>query len=177
MGATRNDGMDAMGSAKSNGASALKARNDIELKDRWATETMFSTKADWEAEFAAIESKVKDMERFRGTLGNGAEALLAFAKYRDDTEARLDRIFVYASMLSDEDTRVGETQAMESRARSLAISYSQATSWVEPELTAISREELDAWMGNTFGNWLYMSTRLQTYFDRSSLFSRLARKS
>ncbi|MCH7994076.1 MAG: oligoendopeptidase F, partial [Planctomycetes bacterium] len=45
-----------------------------------------------------------------------------------------------------QDTRVGKHQGMKSRGRSLAIKYSQATSWMDPELTSMPFERLDSWM-------------------------------
>ena len=59
-------------------------------------------------------------------LSQGPDQLYKVLQARDDTEARLDRVYVYASLLADQDTRVGEHQAMRSRARSLAIGYGQA---------------------------------------------------
>jgi len=121
-------------------------RADIELKYRWATERIFKSTDEWEAEFAAVEKAIEALATFKGTLNQGTEQLLKFLKTRDDVSARLERVYVYASLLADQDTRDGLHQGMQSRARSLAIKYGQATSWVEPELTAIPFARVDSWM-------------------------------
>lgn len=121
-------------------------RSEIARKYRWATEDIFPDKQAWQAEFAAVEKNVKQLADYRGTLSQGPEQLLKVLRQRDDTEARLDRVYVYASLLADQDTRVGETQAMKSRARSLAINYQQAMSWMEPELTSLPYEKIESWM-------------------------------
>lgn len=121
-------------------------RSEIETKYRWATEKIFPSVDAWEKEFAAVQEKVKEIAKFKGTVNQGPDQLLKLLKFRDDTEARLERVYVYASLTSDQDTRVGETQARLSRARSLAINYGQATSWMEPELTAIPFETIKSWM-------------------------------
>jgi len=121
-------------------------RGEIATKDKWATENIFATTAEWETEFAAVEKLVGETERFKGTLGQGADKLLAALKFRDDIEARLERVHVYSSLLSDQDTREGKNQGMKARSRSLAVQYGQATAWAEPELIAIPFERLDSWM-------------------------------
>ena len=123
-------------------------RSEIEAKYRWATETIFPNKEAWEKEYAAVEKLTQELAEYKDTLKNGGENLLKVAQLRDDTEARLSKVYVYASLLADQDTRVGDTQAMRSRARSLAIGYNQATSWMEPELTSIPFE------GYLSGEWI-----------------------
>jgi oligoendopeptidase F len=121
-------------------------RSEIEKKYLWATENIFAKVEEWEKEFAAVEKKVEELAKYKGTLSQGPDQLFKILKERDDTEARLDRVYVYASLLSDQDTRAGEYQGFESRARSLAVKYGQLTSWLEPELTAMPFEKLDSWM-------------------------------
>ena len=121
-------------------------RSEIDTRYLWKTEAIFETKADWEKEFAAVEKLIGEAEKFKGTLNQGPDNLLAAFKFADELGARLDRVYVYSSLLSDQDTRVGDTQAMKSRSRSLAVKYGQASSWAMPELVAIPFEQLDSWM-------------------------------
>lgn len=121
-------------------------RSEIDTKYLWKTEDIFASTSEWEAEYTAVEKRVGEFEKLKGTLGEGADKLLAALQFKDDTEARLDRVYVYSSLLSDQDTRDGTNQGMKSRSRALAIKYGQATSWMEPELTAIPFERLDSWM-------------------------------
>ena len=130
-------------------------RSEIETKYLWATENIFRAVAEWKTEFAAVEKKVEELGGYKGTLTQGPEQLLKVLKARDDTKAKLDRVYVYASLLSDQDTRVGDNQALKSRARSLWIKYGQLTSWMEPELTAIPFEQLESWMKELSGLALY----------------------
>ena len=124
----------------------VRERGDIELKYRWATESIFKSTGEWETAFGSTEKMVEALGKFKGTLNKSADQLLDFLKTRDEAEAQLERVYVYSSLLSDEDTRDGTHQGMKSRSRSLAIKYGQVTSWVEPELTAIPFEHLDSWM-------------------------------
>ena len=119
-------------------AHKVPERSEIPIEHRWATENIFPTVDAWEKEFAEVANLVEDVTKFKGTLALGADKLLAAFKFRDELEPRLERVYVYASLLSDQDTRVGEHQAMKNRARSLYIRYGQLSAWAEPELTANS---------------------------------------
>jgi oligoendopeptidase F len=133
-------------SALADEAIGVAERGDMETKYLWATENIFPNVDAWEKEYSAVDKRVVELGKFRGSLGKDAEHLVKVLKMRDDTEARLSRVYVYSSLLSDQDTRVGETQAMKSRSRSLAVKYGEATSWMEPELTGIPFETLESWM-------------------------------
>lgn len=132
--------------ARAEDVKRIPERGEIAEKYRWATETIFADNAAWEAEFSRAERQIADLAALKGSLGKGADQLLAALKLRDDTEARLDKVHVYASLLADQDTRVGDNQALLSRARSLTVRFGEASSWMQPELTALPSERLDAWM-------------------------------
>jgi len=121
-------------------------RGEVEKKYTWETEGVFPNVAVWEAEYAAVEKRVKEMAGFKGSLKSGVDQLLKVLQVKDDTEARVDRLYVYASLIADQDTREGESQALKARGQSLAVNYGQATSWFQPELTGLPFEQLDSWM-------------------------------
>lgn len=127
-------------------ARRIPERSEIDARYLWATETIFPDRAAWDVEYAAVEKKVEALPRFKGTLAKGAGHLLDVFKEREETESRLDKLSVYASLLADQDTRVGDNQALESRARSLAVKYGEAVSWLIPELTSLPFDTLDSWM-------------------------------
>lgn len=141
-------------------AKQLPERNQIEKKYLWATETIYPDKAAWEKEFKVLEELVGQFVKFKGTLGKGPEQLLTVLQFRDELEPRLDRVYVYASLLSDQDTREGEGQGMKGRVRSLVTRYMAETSWFVPELTSIPFETLEGWMKDDDKLALY-----RQYFD------------
>jgi oligoendopeptidase F len=121
-------------------------RGEIEKKYTWATEGVFPDAKAWEAEYAAVEKKVQEMAGFKGSLKSGADQLLKVLKVKDETESRVDRVYVYASLIADQDTRAGDAQGVKARAQTLAVNYTQAIAWFQPELTGMPFEQLDSWM-------------------------------
>jgi oligoendopeptidase F len=56
----------------------------------------------------------------------------------------IDNVTAYARMRRDEDTRDDQAQAMFARAQSLSSEASSATSFIEPELQELDREDVEA---------------------------------
>lgn len=121
-------------------------RGEIDKQYTWAPGTIVPDLRAWEAEFAEVEQDVPKLAAFKGKLGESPETLLEFLKLRDDIGPRFEKIWVYASLRADEDTRVGKYQALKDRLQGLGVRYDQATAWVDPELTALPWETLDQWM-------------------------------
>ena len=79
---------------------------------------------------------------------------------RDSTGALLEKAWVYASLLADQDTREGGPQGMRDRMRGLGVKYGQATAWMDPELTTLDWEKLSNWMDTNEKLGVY-----RQYFD------------
>ncbi|MFH1418319.1 MAG: oligoendopeptidase F [Planctomycetota bacterium] len=124
----------------------VRERSQIESKYLWATETIYVDDAAWEKEFSVCEKLVGEMVRFKGTLHKGPDELLKVLTFRDALEPRLEKVYVYASLLSDQDTRVNEYQGLKARVRRLFVNYSAETSWLVPELTAMPQAKIEEWM-------------------------------
>jgi len=136
-------------------ATRVRERSEIAPKYLWATETIFPDAEAWETEFAAVSPQVSELAALKGTLSKSSDDLLKVFQLRDALEPRLERVFIYASLLADQDTRDSTHQGMRSRALSLLINYNQTMSWFEPELTAIPFEKLESWMARNSDLALY----------------------
>ena len=59
---------------------------------------------------------------------------------------RIEKLYVYASMKNDQDTREGKYQNFRLKAMGLYSAFSQAFAFYEPEFMAITEEQLKAFM-------------------------------
>jgi len=127
----------------------VQERSDLEPAYRWNLSSVFSSNQEWEEAFEAVEDRLEEFEKYSGRLLEDGETLLAALKLREEVFRKVDVIFSYAKMKSDEDTRNQEYQAMSSRARGLYSSARSACSFIEPELQSTSREEIAEMVANT----------------------------
>ncbi len=118
-------------------------RSEIPDKYKWNLGDIYPTTEDWEKEFAAFAEQYPRLTEYRGRLSD-RDTLLEFLRRTDEVEKMLDRLFGYAHMDYDSDLQDGEKQARYSRIYALYIKYSEATSFVSAELSALPDEQLRA---------------------------------
>ena len=121
----------------------FKCREDIPLRDRWATEDLYASDELWEQELARMVEMGKVMAGFAGTLGRDAGTLLTYMKLLEDVQVLSAQLSNYAQRKGDEDTRVAAYQAMVSKFSAAFVEMNTATSFETPELLAIPEEILE----------------------------------
>lgn len=117
-------------------------RNQVEKRYTWNTEELFASDEDWEKAFADAEKGI-NFSSYAGKLGDKKQ-LLALFKANDEFSKKVERVFLYASMKHDEDTRVSKYIAYASKCAALISKYSAEMAFFEPELAAQSEEYLNS---------------------------------
>ncbi|TCD46609.1 oligoendopeptidase F [Streptococcus sp. X16XC17] len=119
-----------------------KQRYEIDEKYHWDLTTIFATDELWEEELAALHAEVEKAKGFAGHLLDSAKTFLETSEAQLAISRRLEKLYVYASMKNDQDTREGKYQEFQAKALGLYSAYSQVFSFYEPEFLAITEEKL-----------------------------------
>ena len=130
-------------------------RDEVKVEETWRLEDIFASDNAWEEEYKKVEEFSGKSESFKGTLGNGADALLEALTYRDNLSQQLRRLYTYAHLKLDQDTTNGFYQAMESRVKTLLVKVSTALSFFLPELLEVDEAKLNASVEEHDGLRLY----------------------
>lgn len=136
-------------------------RNEINEKDTWDLSTIFETDQKWEEELALLTEDTKQAASLEGHLLDSAESLLNITERYLDLSRRLEKLYVYAHMKNDQDTRVAKYQEYYAKAMTLYSQLDQVFSFYEPEFMAITEEQ--------YQNFLAEEPKLQSYkhfFDK-----------
>ena len=136
-------------------------RNEINEKDTWDLSTIFETDQKWEKELALLTEDTKQAAGLEGHLLDSAETLLDITERYLDLSRRLEKLYVYAHMKNDQDTRVAKYQEYYAKAMTLYSQLDQVFSFYEPEFMAITEEQ--------YKNFLEEEPKLQPYkhfFDK-----------
>ena len=136
-------------------------RNEINENDTWDLSTIFETDQKWEEELALLTEDTKEAARLEGHLLDSAESLLNITERYLDLSRRLEKLYVYAHMKNDQDTRVAKYQEYYAKAMTLYSQLDQVFSFYEPEFMAITEEQ--------YRNFLSEEPKLQPYkhfFDK-----------
>ena len=136
-------------------------RNEINEKDTWDLSTIFETDQKWEEELALLTEETKQAASLEGHLLDSAESLLNITERYLDLSRRLEKLYVYAHMKNDQDTRVAKYQEYYAKAMALYSQLDQVFSFYEPEFMAITEDQ--------YQNFLSEEPKLQPYkhyFDK-----------
>ena len=136
-------------------------RNEINEKDTWDLSTIFESDQKWEEELALLTEDTKQAASLEGHLLDSAESLLDITERYLDLSRRLEKLYVYAHMKNDQDTRVAKYQEYYAKAMALYSQLDQVFSFYEPEFMAITEDQ--------YQNFLTEEPKLQPYkhfFDK-----------
>ena len=126
--------------------SSVPARSDIADEYTWDLEDIFASDEDWEAAYEDIEERLDDLRAYEEQVTESAETLLSVLETREELMRGVANVASYARMRRDEDTRNQEYQALAARAQSLASEAASAASFLEPELQALDRDDLEGFV-------------------------------
>ncbi|MCU0476818.1 MAG: oligoendopeptidase F [Anaerolineae bacterium] len=127
---------------------ALPARSDIPKQYTWNAESVFETRAAWAAAAQSIAADLPKAAAYKGRLAEGAAVLADFMAEADHLTRLLGKVYVYASMSSAVDTTDVESVSMLGQAGGLYGQVLATLSFSDPELLAIGRETLEAWVAS-----------------------------
>ncbi len=127
----------------------LPKREEVPTALTWDLTKIFATDADWEQAAAAVTAQGTAAAQLEGTLGASAEALAAGITQVLDVLRNLEKVYVYASMSSDQDTGNAHYQGFNARAEALAAKIEAQTAFLEPEILAIPAATLAGWQAES----------------------------
>ena len=138
-----------------------KQRNEIEEKYTWDLSTIFPTDEAFEVELAQVSEEVKKAAILAGHLLDSADSLLTTTEIQLDLMRRIEKLYSYAHMKNDQDTRVAKYQEYQAKGMTLYSDFGQSFAFYEPEFMAITEEQYQAFLAEQPALQLY-----QHYFDK-----------
>ena len=125
---------------------ALQTRDLIPARYTWDVTAICRDWDEWKANYQQLEQAIESFKAFQGTLGQGAERLLASFRAMDAMGALSYRVWYFASLQYDQDQRNNEINARRQQVQILFAREQQASSWFNPELLAIPLETVRGWL-------------------------------
>lgn len=134
-----------------NKSKTLPKRSDVPAEYKWRLEDMYPTDNDWEADVQKVKQLTEKIAAMKGSLATSGKQLLAVLTLQDELLKTLDQVYVYARMRRDEDNANSKYQGLTDRATSLSTQVYGSISYIQPEILAISTEDLQAWIKEVEG--------------------------
>ena len=120
-------------------------RDRAKVADRfkWNLADIYPSDAAWRTAKEQQAAALPRLRDYQGKLGTSAQTLADALDLSSRLDKELSRLYVYASMLSDLDTRQSGPQGMQQEMQQLYANFGAAGSYIEPEVLKIGAAKID----------------------------------
>lgn len=131
-------------------------RTKIPEKYKWDLTHIYPDEAAWRREKEQLVAAMDQIAQHRGTLAASPRNLLTCLELISRLGKQYTRLYCYASMHSDEDTRDATYLGMEQEMSQIGADFSAKTSFIEPEIIAtLTPARLDEFIAQEAGLAVY----------------------
>ncbi len=127
-------------------AAQERDRTKVAEKYTWNLKDIYPDVATWRTTKDAIKAELPKIRTFAGHLGESPKTLADALETKTHFEKELSRLYVYASMLSDEDTRLSEPQGMQQEMQQTFADFGAQAAYIEPEILKIGSATIDRFL-------------------------------
>ena len=117
-------------------------RSAIPEKYTWNLADIYPSVAAWTQAKTDLAKRIPRLNEYRGHLGESSDALYRALSEVYAVDREVSRLYAYASMLADQDTREATPREMRQAAAQVGVDFSAATSWLQPELLSLDVAKL-----------------------------------
>jgi len=112
----------------------------------WDLTDLYASAEAWRASYDALLPQIDAMADLEGRFSESATGMAEVQETLNDAGKEGVRLFVYATLLADEDTRITDNQAIRALAAQMFARFGQSTSWTGPATLALGEDTVEAWI-------------------------------
>jgi oligoendopeptidase F len=127
---------------------AAQERDRAKIADayKWNLADVYADAATWRRRKEATAAEIPSVRSFEGRLGHDAGTLADALELVSRLDKELSRLYVYASMVADEDSRLSEPQGMQQEMQNLYATFGASAAFVEPELLRVGAPAIERFL-------------------------------
>jgi len=118
----------------------------VGAKYLWDLTDLYSDLDVWETARVGVAKQIQQLTELQGSLGDSAQSLLRASDQISSVYKDAVRVYVYANLSADVDTRNAENEERSQLARNLLTDLSTAVSWYNPELLALGETKIQQFL-------------------------------
>jgi oligoendopeptidase F len=121
-------------------------RANLAEKYKWNVADLYPSEAAWQQARETLKGRIPELAKFQGRLGESADVLFTALSTGMDVAQGLQRLNVYASMVSDQDVRDQKHIEMNDAAGRLFVDFGAVIAYVRPEILALGAEKVNGFV-------------------------------
>jgi oligoendopeptidase F len=116
------------------GRAQQQERSAVPDRYKWDLSQIYPNDQSWRAAKDKLPAEIPAVRAFKGTLASSASKLADALELTSRLGKEFARLYVYAGMMSDQDTRVSTYQGMQQEMAQLGANLGAETAYIEPEI-------------------------------------------
>ena len=119
-------------------------RSEVSAEYTWDLTALFPNDESWEAECDKIVATARELAGFKGKLASSGAELLEFLRRSEQYGVEIEKFYVYAMLISDEDKANSKYQGYMGKAHSVLNEISALLAFDTPEIVSIPDDTLES---------------------------------
>ena len=130
-------------------------RSKIPAQYTWNLTALYPTDQEWRSAKEKLIAELPELKKYQGTLASSPRRLADALETQSRMKKELERLTVYAGLISDQDTRVSAYQGMQQEAVQLESTFEADCAFIQPEILKMDK--------TTLLRFIAQEPRLQVY--------------
>lgn len=147
------------------------SRSNVPLHEKWNLADIYEDQNRWEEDLQLIERMAKELKGFDGQIKDG-NSLYKYLKQREELSFVFNKVYAYAMLNVDEDTRVTKSQALLDQAKQLSVKVSASTSFFMPFLLSLDEDRLRTYIKEEEGLKYFEEDLLESFRYKAHVLSK-----
>ena len=118
-------------------------RGKVPDKYKWNLADIYPSEEAWKKAKDSLTAEIPTVDQFRGKLASSPATLANCLEAVSSLTKELTRVYVYASLASDLDTRDAKHLAMVQEMGQIASEFSARAAYIQPEVLKMEKTEID----------------------------------
>lgn len=123
-----------------------RERSEVQVQYTWNLKDLYQSDEAWNEAKESVVSQFDKILQYKGKLTSDPSVLLACLDFDSHISKELTKLYSYASMCSDENTKDLEALGMEQEMSQHFTNYGSLTSYIEPELLKMDLATLEKFL-------------------------------
>ena len=141
----------------------IPTRDQIADKYKWNLNDLYKSEADFEKDFAVVSQSIRQYAKHKGRVVASAKDLLAATNDFQELWKGWMKLYMYASLLADQDVSIGKNQILNTRVKKLGSDIDAGTAFYSPELLAVDFSKIEKFIDEESGLKTYAFFFIQRF--------------
>ncbi|HEY3369625.1 MAG TPA: oligoendopeptidase F [Prolixibacteraceae bacterium] len=123
-----------------------QTRAEVPVKYQWNLSDLFPSDDAWRTALNELAPRLDGIEKFRGTLTQSSSNLLKALQFNSELSKQAVKLYIYASMNSDLDTRNMKYTGMKQELQQLFSNFGAKAAFIDPEILSADWATIDGFI-------------------------------